>query len=152
MRLRTFGGLALDGEHEPRPKPLLLAAYLALEGPKDRGHLSELFWRDAKDPAASLRVALSQLRSRSEDLVRSEGRAVWTEVSTDAHELLTDLERGSADRIEAYRGPFLAGVDGRVARNELEEWVLETRTFLASRIRSHLVSLAERRCARGALP
>ena len=36
MQLRTLGGLGLAGADFARPKPLLLLAYLALEGPQER--------------------------------------------------------------------------------------------------------------------
>ena len=35
MRLRTLGGLSLEGTTFTRPRPLLLLAYLALEGGTD---------------------------------------------------------------------------------------------------------------------
>ena len=47
MLLRTLGGLALEGTGFHRPKPLLLLAYLALEGPKLRRYLAEVFFMDA---------------------------------------------------------------------------------------------------------
>jgi DNA-binding SARP family transcriptional activator len=59
--LRTLGGLRLEGPFSKK-KPLLLTAYLALEGPKSRRHLQELFWPRAEDQKNSLSVALSQLK------------------------------------------------------------------------------------------
>ncbi len=50
MLLRTLGGLKLEGSDFTRPKPLLLLAYLALEGPKERRFLSELSWTGVTDP------------------------------------------------------------------------------------------------------
>jgi hypothetical protein len=47
--LRTLGGLRLEGASFSKKKPLLLTAYLALEGPKSRRHLQELFWPRAED-------------------------------------------------------------------------------------------------------
>jgi hypothetical protein len=49
MRLQTLGALQLEGGQLRRPKPLLLLAYLALEGRQARGHLAELFWPEATD-------------------------------------------------------------------------------------------------------
>lgn len=60
--LRTLGGLRLEGASFSKKKPLLLAAYLALEGPKSRRHFQELFWPRAEDQKNSLSVALSQLK------------------------------------------------------------------------------------------
>ncbi|MEX2502850.1 MAG: hypothetical protein WD336_10785, partial [Trueperaceae bacterium] len=62
MRLSTLGELRLDGADLARPKPLLLLTYLALEGPRSRRHLANLFWPDGADPLRSLAVALTRLR------------------------------------------------------------------------------------------
>jgi len=62
MRVITLGGLALEGAAFTRPKPLMLLAYLALEGRQERRQLAGLFWPHARDPLGSLTVALSQLR------------------------------------------------------------------------------------------
>jgi predicted ATPase/DNA-binding SARP family transcriptional activator len=148
MELRTLGGLELVGGEVARRRPLLLAAYLALEGAKDRRHLAELFWGDTKDPAANLRVALTQLRAALGDRLAVARGRVGTTLRTDAQELLADLERGVAERIDAYRGPFLAGVDGPDVVGDLAEWVEGTRSFLASRVRAGLIALAERRAER----
>ena len=62
MLLRTFGKLELEGTSLRRPKPLLLLAYLAIEGPQGRGHLAELFFPHSAKARANLSVALSRLR------------------------------------------------------------------------------------------
>ena len=49
MLLRTLGGLQLEGTEFQRPKPLLLLAYLALEGPQERGYLAELFFQGSSN-------------------------------------------------------------------------------------------------------
>jgi predicted ATPase/DNA-binding SARP family transcriptional activator len=148
MQLRTLGDLELVGGEVARRRPLLLCAYLALEGPKDRRHLAELFWGGTKDPAGNLRVALAQLRAAIGDRLVVAGARVGTTLRTDAQELLADLERGVAERVEGYRGPFLAGVDGPDIGGELNEWIGGTRAFLTSRVRAGLIALAERRAER----
>ena len=148
MHLKTLGELELIGGTAARRRPLLLCAYLALEGAQDRRQLAELFWGGTKDPAGNLRVALTQLRDAIGDrLVVARGR-VATTLRTDAQELLADLERGVAERVDAYRGPFLAGVDGPDVAGELAEWVEGTRAFIAARVRMGLITLAERRAER----
>jgi predicted ATPase len=148
MQMNTLGGLELVGGEVARRRPLLLCAYLALEGAKDRRHLAELFWRGTKDPAANLRVALTQLRAALGDrLVVARGR-VGTTLRTDAQDLLADLERGVAERVDVYRGPFLAGIDGPDLPDELVEWVEGTRAFISTRVRAGLIALAERRAER----
>jgi hypothetical protein len=62
MSLRTLGSLALEGTALRRPKPLLLLAYLALEGATPRRRLAELFFGDTKDPLDSLSTALKYLK------------------------------------------------------------------------------------------
>ncbi len=148
MHLRTLGGLELEGAAVARRRPLLLCAYLAFEGGKERRHLAELFWGDTQDPAANLRVALSQLRRAiGAALVEDRGR-LRTTLATDAQMLLEDLSRGVTGRLDTYRGPFLAGVEGNDVGAEFEEWILETRTFIASRLRAGVIGLAERRSER----
>ena len=149
MHLRTLGGLELVGARVARRKPLLLCAYLALEGPQERRHLAHLFWPSTSDPAANLRVALSQLRSVDPRLARQDGACVWTDAVTDAQQIVADLERGVAERVEGVRGRFLDGVDGSDLGPELESWVVDTRAFISSRLHRGLVTLAERRLARG---
>jgi hypothetical protein len=60
--LRTLGELTLEGTPLRRPKPLLLLAYLALEGPTSRRTLAALFFGDVKDPRDSLSATLKHLR------------------------------------------------------------------------------------------
>ncbi len=152
MHLKTFGGLELTVSAETRlpnrAKPLLLLAYLAIEGPKERHHLAELFWPTANRPLDNLRVALSQLRAAAPGVLSESasmsagagaalraGAGVGTTVGCDALDLLRALE--AADRARArelYAGEFLAGLYLRDIGAELEEWVLTTRDHLASSV------------------
>jgi predicted ATPase len=144
MLLQTLGGLALEGSSFRRPKPLLLLAYLALEGPKDRRYLSELFWPAAAEPMTSLRMALSQLRRGIPEAIKIEGSRLEALVETDATRLLLNLEQSDlAEATARYRGPFLEGFYLADCGAELEEWIFSTREFLAERIREALVRLAE---------
>lgn len=149
MRLSTLGGLRLDGSEFTRPKPLLLLTYLALEGPRHKPHLAELFWPRAKSPSRSLNVAVTQLRQGAPGCVEVEGARVETPLATDAQAFVERLEAGDlAGAEESYRGPFLAGV--RVPWGvELEEWVLRTREFLAGHAREALLGRAEVDAAAG---
>lgn len=130
--LRTLGKLELE-EHQPlHKKPLLLLAYLCLEGPWSRRHLAELFWSEAKDPLNSLSVALSYLRTLG---VRIEGGEVLkTNIACDALELQATLARGELDRARAlYQGRFLESADTGLSP-ELEEWVWSQRERLAEAV------------------
>lgn len=103
--LRTLGGLRLQDHLLQQPKLLVLLAYLALEGPKERAHLQRLFWPPAPDPAGNLRVALRRLRAAVPTALALDGPRVATTVPTDAHALLTASEREEHARVvELYHG------------------------------------------------
>ncbi|GAB5601721.1 hypothetical protein FJNA_02450 [Thermus sp. FJN-A] len=130
--LRTLGALALEGTHPKdfrKRKPLLLLAYLVLEGPCSRRHLAELFWPGASDARNSLSVALTQLRTAG---VRVEGEDVLrAEVDCDALRLQRALARGELEEARnLYGGRFLEGADEGLPP-ELEEWVWAQREALA---------------------
>lgn len=145
MLLSTLGRLALSGVEFSRPKPLLLLAYLAVEGPQDRRFLAELFWPNAADSRQSLTVALSQLRAAAPTLVRSEGGRVYSDVPNDAALLREAIINHQWERAaELYEGSFLAGVDVEPGNLELEEWAYATRELLALSAQGALVELAQR--------
>lgn len=149
MRLTTLGGLALDGSAFTRPKPLLLLAFLALEGPREKRHVAELFWPDAKNATRSLNVALTQLRNGAPGTVQAEERTLTATVPSDARSFLEAIEAGALDDAEgAYRGAFLRGVHV-AAGVELEEWLFGTREFLAAHARAVLLERAEADAADG---
>ena len=62
VKLRTLGGLGLVGSGFTQPKPLLLHAYLALEGPQPRAFLAKLFWPQGES-RKSLSTALTRLQA-----------------------------------------------------------------------------------------
>lgn len=153
MRLNTLGGLelAVPPEDRPlrRPKPLLLLAYLAIEGPKERHHLAELFWPEAQRPLDSLRVALSQIRAAAPGvLIEVEspgvGARVGANVTCDALDLLEAVAAPNPQRArELYAGEFLAGFYLKEMGAELEEWLLATREHLATSLQLACVTEAE---------
>ena len=159
MHLRTLGGLRLEGSAFSRPKPLLLLTYLALEGPKDRRFLSELFWPDAAAPLASLRTALVQLRQSAPGAVEVDGTRLRATVASDAQALLETPVPASAWDVDGpalgpslddlYPGPFLDGIYLPDWSSELEDWVYSTRELIAETLRGRLIDLAEALAARG---
>ncbi len=152
MRLQTLGGLRLEPSDFHRPKPLLLLAYLAIEGAKDRRHLAELFWPEASEPATSLRVALGQLRKGAPQAISDDGRRLSLGVECDAPELLETIRDHRFERVPPlYAGAFLEGFWLPDWGAELEEWVYATREFIASQVRAGLVRLAESEANRGRL-
>lgn len=149
MRLRTLGGLELVGSNLRRGafKPLLLLAYLALEGPKPRRFLAELFWPEAADPMNSLKVVLHRLR-QLEAIFADEERA-WTMLECDALELREHLRTNRlSEAVRLYGGAFLEGAEGD-SGEELEDWIYTTREATAREVRAALLELAEREAAGG---
>jgi predicted ATPase/DNA-binding SARP family transcriptional activator len=152
MVLRTLGGLELKDSSFRRPKTLLLLAYLAVEGAKERQHLSTLLWPDAgaKERQHRLRVMLSQLKKDVAGIIDTDTRRVWVTLETDANDFLSQIESGRYEEaIGQYHGPFLQGVQQPAWSVELEEWVHGTREFLAARARETLLRLGEAHGARG---
>jgi predicted ATPase/DNA-binding SARP family transcriptional activator len=152
MVLRTLGGLELPDSSFQRPKTLLLLAYLALEGAKERQHVSTLLWPDAHAKARQhrLRVMLSQLRKDVAGIIDADKGRVWVTMDSDAKAFLHEFESGRYEEaIERYRGPFLQGFQQSDWSVELEEWVYGTREFLAARAREALLRLGEGEAARG---
>jgi predicted ATPase len=153
MRLQTLNGLRLEGADFHRPKPLLLLAYLAVEGAKDRRHLAELFWPNASEPATSLRVALGQLRKGAAGVLNDDTERVAFGLESDVTALLEAVREGRFESLPGlYTGAFLEGFVLPDWGAELEEWVYATREFLASQVRGSLVRLAESEAERGHFP
>ncbi|MBW7915117.1 MAG: hypothetical protein H3C53_00310 [Trueperaceae bacterium] len=151
--LNTLGGLALAGAEFGRPKPLLVLAFLALEGPQDTRYLAELAWPLARDPRQSLTVALSQLDAAVPGLVERGGARVSTLVDCDALQLAETAAGLDWQRVaRLYRGPFLAGVQLAGGGAELEEWLFATRERLALAAQGAMLELAEDGLAEGDLP
>jgi tetratricopeptide (TPR) repeat protein len=125
----------LEGTSLRRPKPLLLLAYLALEGPKPRRYLAELFFGDVKDPYDSLSTALKYLRQHSASALNVQPKTVSTEVTCDVRVLFQVLEEGHvAEAVSHYRGPFLSTLDLTLGE-ELENWVYQQQDGIAQRFR-----------------
>jgi DNA-binding SARP family transcriptional activator len=99
LRLNLLGGLNLETVGFHRPKPLLLLAYLALEGRKDKRHVQELFWSDAANPAGSLRTAMNQIRQVSSNLILSDEHVVWTAVENDLSVLQNAISERDAPKV-----------------------------------------------------
>lgn len=141
--LRTLGDLVLDGTPLRRPKPLLLLAYLALEGPKPRRFLAELFYGDVKDPNDSLSTALKYLKQHPASALHLQPKMVSTEVPCDARVLFEDLKKSRiAEAIGHYRGPFLSTLDLSLGE-ELENWVYQQQDGIAQRFRLAVLEYAE---------
>lgn len=141
MHLRVLGGLKLERSGLSRPKPLLLLAYLALEGRQSRRFLSELFFRDAADPADALSTTVRRLKAAG--AVENVADSVAATATCDARMLLDLLDGGGIESaLNLYRGAFLKDVPVELG-TELEEWVYVTREFIAHRVRAAFLKTAE---------
>lgn len=151
MRLVTLGRLALEYSDFSRPKPLLLLAYLALQGPQPRRVLADLFWMDARDPTDSLSTALRRLRNDVGGAIVADGRHVRAVIACDAQDFLAGIRNGEPRALGLYGGSFAQGLDLALG-SELEEWVYSTREHLAGHARNLELRLAELAFARGRPP
>ncbi|MCX7784353.1 MAG: tetratricopeptide repeat protein [Meiothermus sp.] len=150
MRLQTLAGLRLWGSELGRPKPLLLLAYLTLEGPKPRRFLGELFWPGAANPTNSIAVAVRQIRQAAPGALQDDEVRLWADLPCDALELEQALRSRHPDRAFAlYQGAFLEGAELPEWGAELEEWVYAKREFLAEQMREAALEQAEREAAVG---
>ncbi len=150
MRLKTLGGLTLTGSDFSRGKPLLLLAYLALEGPQERRHLAELFWPTASDSLNSLSRALSQLRQGAAGALEADDARVWCLAPCNVHDFLEALAaHRPAEAVSLYGGPFLEGLFLNDWSAELEEWVYAQRERLALLAQGALLALAETEASQG---
>ncbi|GAA5436078.1 hypothetical protein M8445_16555 (plasmid) [Deinococcus aquaticus] len=129
--LQTLGGLSLGTVQEP--KPLLLLAYLLIEGATPRDRLAQLLWAGTADPKNNLRVSLCKLRG-------------WgVTVTTDGEYL--SAEHPSDHLAGEASGPgaeFLWGVDLSGVSPELEDWVFTRREGLAAQAQEALLREAAR--------
>lgn len=149
MRLKTLGGLELEGGALTRKKPLLLLAFLALEGAQPRRYLAELFFGDTRDPYDGLSSALYKIRREAAEVCHTDEEQVFTTVQCDARTALDHLEHSQGEQAFAlYGGAFLAGLSLHL-NEELEEWVFAKREELGRRLQSLMIRRAEERAARG---
>ncbi|WP_034343290.1 tetratricopeptide repeat protein [Deinococcus misasensis] len=150
MHLRTLGQLQITGVKFHREKPLLLVAYLAIEGKKPRRHLAELFWPEASDPMNSLAVALTKLRKLG--VIYANEQEAGTEVQCDAQNLLKSIQNHDlTDLKNLYPGAFMEGATLTDLGEELEEWVFSTRERIALAVRSAYLDCAEQDSSKGNL-
>ncbi len=147
--LHTLGGLHLEGAARQQAGPLVLLAYLALEGPQERRGVQELFFPGHADPAGRLRMMLHRIRLAAPLALETPGTRLQTLLPSDAAELFQVAERGEAAQVlSLYRGRFLDGVR-LPGEQELEEWVFATRERLCARVRTCCLGLARAAALRG---
>lgn len=151
MRLCTLGDLRVEGVAFKRLKPLLLLTYVALEGPKSRRHLADLFFMGTRDPRDNLSTALARLKPHLGEALQLDGERVWTTLPCDAQKLLEWPDVSQFEEIlQVYQGPFLDGLDLELGE-ELEEWVFSMREHFASHMREVNLRKAELELTRSRL-
>ncbi|HEX7001464.1 MAG TPA: tetratricopeptide repeat protein [Trueperaceae bacterium] len=142
MRIKALGALALDGHEFRRPKPLLVAIYLCLQGATSKRRLSELFWPNALDARDSLSTTLRRLNGLRADPLVSNGDPVSANFGCDAAEFLAATSDGDHARaVQLYEGPFLGDVDLAVGE-EVEEWMFATRERISNLARGAHIALS----------
>lgn len=151
VRLSTLGRLRLEGSPFRQAKPLLLLAYLAVEGRQSRRRMAELVWPGGNS-LKSLSMAMTRLRAAVPGCCEADATHVWAAAGSDASALESAIAAMEVDTCLAlYQGPFLDGVRSVDVSSELEEWIVETRERLAARLRSVMLQGAERLNAGGKL-
>ncbi len=157
MQVVTFGKVYLEGYDFSRPKPLLLLAYLAVEGPQERRKLVDLFWAgETKDKQAvqkklgKLSVVLSQLKKGGVGAAipdKSGVNPLPTLVNCDALDFLANLNNDKLKlALELYKAPFLNDL-GKPLNNlglspQLLDWVTEKQEYFADKAREAMIELA----------
>ena len=145
MKLKTLGGLSLEDSDFTRLKPLMLLAYLSLEGEQSRAFMAQLLWGSAKQPFNSLAQAIDQLKRLAPGTVAVTNTHVKALVTSDASELMHAVEsRRDAEVIALYRGQFLEDSYPRGLSFEVEDWLLGTRELLASYAQTAFINEAQR--------
>lgn len=151
MEIRVFGKVRLEGSSFSRPKPLLLLAYLTLNGPQSRTELARLFWRDAR-AKANLSVMLSQFKKEGAAAALPEQPGLdplESLLSCDALHFTALLAAGDLEAALArYQGSFLQDLGKPLAEldvsDELRDWVTEQRDTYAQQAQHAMLTLAER--------
>ncbi len=130
----------MEGAAFARRKPMLLLAYLALEGPQPRPRLARLFWPDASDPRNRLSVALHRIERDLPAVVHADAEVVEARIPTDVAKVRHALSRDDVERArDLYGGTFLAGVVVPNVSPELEAWTVEVAEELADLLRDRLL-------------
>jgi predicted ATPase len=150
MALITLGGLGLAGRRFPQRQALLLLTYLKIEGRRERAHLADLFWPEAKNPLNNLSSAMTRLRGVDPTMITADRYTVAVDVAADFERFLDYAGSGQpVEALDLYHGRFLDGVALDRLGLELEEWVLNQRASLAAAARDCAIELADQAANRG---
>lgn len=163
MRLKVFGKVGIEESGFSRPKPLLLLAYLAVEGDTERQKLAELFWNGENDQKglakklAKLSVVLAQFKKEGayEAIPDIKGiNPIPFVAECDAIDFQAALQKEDLlTATQLYADSFLKDL-GRTPEkldisSELMEWIFLKREELAEQARTALLAVAEEAFAEG---
>ena len=133
--LRTLGTLTWGSYAQT--KPLLLLAYLVLEGPTSQHRLLQLFWPEVTSAENSFRVSRCMLKKQGVEM--SQQGELWSaNLYCDAAHL---LECHGWDAVQ-LGGLFLDGVRLQGVSAEFREWVDTQRERLALHVQRELLKIA----------
>ncbi len=153
----TFGKVYIEGYEFSRPKPLLLLAYLAVEGPQERRKLVDLFWAGRNEDKQAvqkklgkLSVVLSQLKKGGVGAAipdKSGINPLPTLVSCDALDFLANLDSSKLEQaLRLYKAPFLHDLGKSLESLDLSpqllDWVTEKQEYFADKARATMIKLA----------
>jgi tetratricopeptide (TPR) repeat protein len=149
MRLKTLGSLQLEGTNLTQQRPLLLLAYLAIEGVKPRHHLADMFFMGNKDRPNSLSRVLSDIRKVAPATIEADNKRVWAVIDCDSNALIKAVNAHNLEEcLNLYQGAFAEDLDIEIG-TELEEWVLNTQIYLADKLRELLLRAGEQKAQIG---
>lgn len=150
MRLKTLGSLQLVGTNLTQQRPLLLLAYLAIEGVEPRHHLADMFFMGNKDRLNSLSRVLSDIRKvATPGTIEADSKRVWAVIDCDSNALIKAANAHNFEEcLNLYQGAFAEDLDIEIG-TELEEWVLNTQKYFADKIRELLLRAGEQKAQSG---
>lgn len=133
MRILTLGCVELeDGALNNQHLPIVLMAYIAIEGPSDRRELARIFWPKSSDPGNNLSSTLSRIRRAAPDALVIDRHHVESRWRTDAQDLLdTPADMVWTAALPEFKGEFLAGFRLPKLGLQLEEWIYRRRDEIA---------------------
>ncbi len=149
MRLVTLGGLGLEPGDFSDPQPLLVLAFIALEGKRSRGELKELFWphqRDKTKRSKSLSEVVRRLKRADPHLLEPGRGALVSYVGVDALSFQAEVAEGRYEAaLKLYGGTFLRGLERKrlYLGEELREWLGGKRAELQTGFVRALLALAD---------
>ena len=145
MRLFTLGGLKLEPGLTD-PQPLLVLAFVALEGERSRGELKELFWPHQPDKtkrSKSLSDVVRRLKKADPRLLEAGRGALSSYLTSYVGVDALDFQTAVGDKryeaaVELYGGTFLGELERKRLHlgEEVREWLEGKRSRTSGKFRA----------------